>query len=106
MSSNPKPKGRMAAATAGADAVEIKVTVTDRKEGAAASEFKLDPRAAEQRRIYFFDTPKLELFNKGVILRAREVKGCKDDSTVKIRPVDPRKVAAKWLGLDGFKIEA
>jgi hypothetical protein len=44
--------------------------------------------------------------NAGLVLRAREVKGGKDDSTVKIRPVDLQKLDDTWHRLKGFKIEA
>jgi hypothetical protein len=92
--------------TAGAQAVELKVTVSERMEHAAADAFDLDPRRGERRRIFFFDTPALTLFNAGLVLRAREVKDGEDDSTVKIRPVDPRKIGDRWTRLPGFKIEA
>jgi len=92
--------------TAGTQGVELKVTVSERKERAAARAFGLDPKEGERRRIFFFDTLDLALFNKGLVLRAREVKNGKDDSTVKIRPVDPQKITDSWRRLNGFKIEA
>jgi hypothetical protein len=96
----------MADSTAGTDAVELKVTVSEKNEEAAARAFKLNPKDGERRSIFFFDTEALALFKRGVVLRAREVKGSKDDSTVKIRPVDPKQITAKWSGLKGFKLEA
>jgi hypothetical protein len=96
----------MADSTAGADAVELKVTISERNEKAAAEAFKLIPKDGERRSIFFFDTAKLELFKKGVVLRAREVKGGKDDSTVKIRPIDPKQITENWSRLNGFKLEA
>ena len=96
----------MADATAGTEAVELKVTVAEKKERAAAEAFKLNPHDGERRHIYFFDTGTLALFGKGVVLRARLVKGGTDDSTVKIRPVDPLRITSKWHRLDGFKLEA
>lgn len=92
--------------TAGAQGVELKVTVSEQRERAAADAFALTPKKGERRRIFFFDTQALALFERGLVLRAREVKGGEDDSTVKIRPVDPRKVSDKWGRLTGFKIEA
>jgi hypothetical protein len=103
---NQKPAHDIADGVAGTQGVELKVTVAEQQEDAAANAFGLDPKAGERRRIYFFDTNELTLFNKGIVLRARAVKGGTDDSTVKIRPVDPRKLAAKWHELKGFKIEA
>ena len=96
----------MAEGTAGAEGVELKVTVSEQKEQAAAEAFGLDPAAGERRRIFFFDTIDLALFQKGLVLRAREVKNGKDDSTVKLRPVDPQRLDPKWQRLKGFKIEA
>src|SRR5262245_37131376 len=88
------------------DNVEIKVTVSESKEKAAEKAFGLNERSGQQRRILFLDTGKLDLFDKGVVLRAREVQNAPDDSTVKIRPVDPKSIAQRWHSVDGFKIEA
>jgi len=41
-----------------------------------------------------------------VVLRARRIIGGDHDSTVKLRPVDPGKVPARWKKYAGFKIEA
>jgi hypothetical protein len=106
MPSTPKVTGRVARATAGTDAIEVKFTVADRQERKVLERFELDRDEAERRRIFFYDTPKLTLLNKGVVLRAREKadQGC--DSTVKIRPVDPEKIADEWAKKSGFKLEA
>ncbi len=97
--------GRTAKVTEGTDAIEVKVTVVERQEEEVLEKFRLDRGEAERRRIYFYDTPKLSLFKKGVVLRAREGgDGC--DSTVKIRPVDPKNVDESWRKKAGFKVEA
>ncbi len=90
----------------GVDGVEIKVTVRADQELQGLRSLKLDEDSAEVRVIYFFDTAKLELFNSGVVLRARLVKGDADDSTIKIRPIDPSKVTDSWRLKQGFKVEA
>ncbi|NEX92504.1 hypothetical protein [Caulobacter sp. 17J65-9] len=87
------------------DAVEIKVTIRPDQELRAERALEVDADTAEVRVIYFFDTPKLDLFNAGVSLRARLVKGDDDDSTVKFRPVEPEAVPAKWRDEVGFKLE-
>jgi hypothetical protein len=97
--------GKAAKATAGTAAVEVKVTVIDRQEAAALRKFRLKRKDGERRRIFFYDTPTLTLFKRGVALRARET-GDACDSTVKIRPVDPTRVADGWRKMDGFKVEA
>jgi hypothetical protein len=40
------------------------------------------------------------------VLRARETEGEGSDSTVKIRPVDPKRVDDAWRKKSGFKLEA
>jgi hypothetical protein len=96
----------MARATAGTDAIEVKFTVIERQEQKVLERFELDRDEAERRRIFFYDTAKLGLYKKGVVLRAREMEGEGCDSTVKIRPVDPKKVDEAWLKKSGFKLEA
>jgi hypothetical protein len=87
-------------------AVEIKVTVRPDQELRAERAMELNEDTAEIRVIYFYDTPRLDLFEAGVALRARLVKGDDDDSTVKFRPVDAAKVGEAWKRLEGFKLEA
>jgi hypothetical protein len=106
MPTNQSRGDRLAAATARTQGVELKVTVSEEKEDAAVRAFGLDPSTGERRRIFFFDAAGLSLFRNGIVLRAREVKGGQDDSTVKIRPVDPHQLADKWQRLKGFKLEA
>ena len=88
------------------DAVEFKVTIRPDQELLAERAMELDEDNAEVRITYFYDTPKLELFDAGVALRARLVKGDDDDSTVKFRPVDAVHIAEEWKQLEGFKLEA
>ena len=106
MPTNHRRDDHITEGTAGTQGVELKVTISERKERAAARAFGLDPKEGERRRIFFFDTADLALFNRGLVLRAREVKNGKDDSTVKIRPVDRQKITDTWRRLNGFKIEA
>lgn len=98
--------GRVAKAVAGAQAIEIKATVPDHQVQAALTHFGLSPRNDEERFIYFFDTPALDLLQCGIVTRARRVIGDEHDSTVKFRPiVDPAKIDAKWRKYRDFKIE-
>ena len=92
--------------SSGVAAVEIKVTVKPDEELKAVRAMELQEDSAEVRVIYFYDTPKLKLFDAGTVLRARLVKGDDDDSTVKVRPIDPAKVSNEWRSLEGFKVEA
>jgi hypothetical protein len=84
---------------------ELKVTVEPGQIRRARSRLGLRNDASETRRIWFYDTPRLELLDAGAILRAREIDGDDDDSTVKLRPLDAAAVDPGWLELDGFKCE-
>ncbi len=98
-------RGQVAKILAGTDGVEIKATIPPKQIASAMQHFglRVDQR---ERYIIFFDTPTSELFNDGIILRARRVIGGQHDSTLKIRPVNPDKVPQMWRDHPGFKIEA
>ena len=97
------PKSRALAAM---DAVEIKVTIRPDQELRAERAMEVNEDTAEVRVLYFYDTPDLRLFNAGVALRTRLVKGDADDSTVKFRPVKAARISRDWEQLEGFKLEA
>jgi hypothetical protein len=99
-------RGKMAKAVAGADAIEIKATIPNQQIRQALTRFNLTTRNDEERLIYFFDTPTLDLNRAGIIARARRVIGDDHDSTVKFRPVKPEAVGQKWRKYRDFKIEA
>jgi len=99
-------RGRFAQAMAGADAIEIKATIPDHQIRKALKRYGLTESNDEERFIYFFDTPKLDLLKAGIIARARRVVGDAHDSTVKFRPVNPTDVGPKWRRFRDFKIEA
>jgi hypothetical protein len=90
---------------AGAETVEIKATIPQKQIDVAREMYGLDLDDNE-RYVYFFDTPLLELFETGVIARARRNVGFEHDSTIKFRPVDPAAVPSLWRKYSGFKIEA
>ena len=102
----PDRAGQLSEATAGTEAIEVKVTVVERHETMVLRKFDLVRDKAQRRDIFFYDTRELDLFKNGVALRARETKGDDCDSTVKIRPVEPKEIADKWRKKDGFKVEA
>ena len=59
----------------------------------ALAQVDIEPEARE---IYFFDTPDLALFEAGIVLRARLIRDGADDSTVKLRPVEPKSIGERW----------
>jgi hypothetical protein len=80
---------------AGADSAELKLTVPDAHHRSTAVALGMDPLDAQIRLVSFFDTPDLDLYEAGVVVRARRVKGREDDSVVKLRPVVPDELPRK-----------
>jgi hypothetical protein len=105
MANGEETRGQVARTMAGTDGVEIKATIPEQQIDAALEIYKLKLDDNE-RFIYFFDTPELELFASGIIARARRIVGCNHDSTVKFRPIVPDSVPDMWRKFKGFKIEA
>jgi hypothetical protein len=88
-----------------ADSVELKLTVPESDQHAAAGVLGLDPLDAQIRQVYFFDTPDLSLSKAGVVARARRVQGKGDDSVVKLRPVVPDQLPKRLRKTRGFGVE-
>jgi hypothetical protein len=105
MASGLETRGQVARTMAGTEGVEIKATIPESQVELALQIYGLNLDDNE-RYIYFFDTPELELFAEGIIARARRIVGATHDSTIKFRPVDPESVPALWRKYRGFKIEA
>jgi len=99
-------RGQYARLLAGAEAIEIKATVPQKQVRGALKRYNLTERNDDERYIYFFDTPQLDLLKAGVVARARRIVGDEHDSTIKFRPVDPAKIGKKWRKYKDFKIEA
>lgn len=86
-------------------AVEVKLTARIEDEELVLDLLKDSGEDAEERVVYFFDTPGLHLFDAGLVLRARKRKGDVDDTTVKLRPVDPARIPIDWTTTEGFEVE-
>jgi hypothetical protein len=87
------------------DGVEIKVTLDPSRVPDLLDALSLADAQGGTRDIWFYDTPHLDLFDAGLVLRARVKNEEKADATVKARPVERRSVAASWFELAGFKCE-
>ncbi|MCU7722236.1 hypothetical protein ODJ79_00755 [Actinoplanes sp. KI2] len=84
-----------------ADQVELKLVVPTHD----GSSLGLDRSPGPARRVYFLDTPGLDLYRHGVIIRFRDRKDRRDDAAVKLRPVVPGRVP-RWLRqADRFQME-
>ena len=89
----------------GADSVELKLTVPETDQRPAMRSLELDMLDGQIRQVVFFDTPDLELYRNGVVVRARRVQGKGDDSVVKLRPVAPAELPAKLRKSLNFGVE-
>jgi hypothetical protein len=85
--------------------VEFKITVRASQEELVRAELRKADVEPQLRRVYFFDTQELPLYDAGVVLRARVTRDAADDSTVKLRPVVPAEIDRRWRETDGFEIE-
>jgi len=106
-SAGPRQTAGSGAVAAGGTSIdtELKRTVRPDQIAMARERFGLDDASARPVAVCFYDTPALELFNSGLILRSRVEPGGDDDVTVKLRPLAPSGVAASWFDEKGFKCE-
>jgi len=86
-------------------AVEVKITAQVKDEALVRKALERSGEKPEHRQVYFYDTAELALFDAGVVLRARKVSESADDSTVKLRPVDPTTLSEAWKQTEGFEVE-
>jgi hypothetical protein len=91
--------------SAGADSVELKLTVPEADHRSAITALELDPLHAQIRMVSFFDTPDLTLNQAGMIVRARRVQGREDDTVVKLRPVVPEELPGEIRHAPGMVVE-
>jgi hypothetical protein len=89
----------------GSTSIELKLSVPATGHRATVKALKLDPVEAQPRMAFFFDTPNLDLFKAGVVVRARRIQGGDADTVVKLRPVDPDTVDPELRRDASFKIE-
>lgn len=84
--------------------VEIKFVASEKDEEVVRAALDLFDKDPEHRDVYFFDTGDLALFDRGMVLRARQIRDGKDDSTVKLRPFSEGE-ARRWEDVQGFEVE-
>jgi hypothetical protein len=89
----------------GSDSVELKLTVPISDRAQSSQALGIDPLDAQIRQVYFFDTPTLALYKKGLVARARRVQKKGDDSVIKLRPVVPAELADDLRASDNFFVE-
>jgi hypothetical protein len=85
--------------------VEFKHTLGPGDEGKVPALFGKALKQPQRRKVYFYDTAKLQLSEQSsLVLRARVTQGEDDDSTVKVRPAS-LKSDAPWRAIGGVAIE-
>ena len=89
----------------GADTVELKLTVPESDRHSALTALDVDPLEARVRQVFFFDTPDLDLYEHGVVARARRTQAKPDDSVIKIRPVIPDELSRELRTAQDFGVE-
>ncbi|HTN79918.1 MAG TPA: hypothetical protein VMK16_09610 [Acidimicrobiales bacterium] len=87
------------------DSVELKLTVPADSGRRIMENLGLDPLEAQIRQVVFFDTPDLTLDKAGVVARARRLQVGIDDSTVKLRPVEPDNLPSELRKNPTFGVE-
>jgi hypothetical protein len=98
-------RAEMMSLIAGADSVELKLTVPETDRYATLEALEVDPLEAQIRQIFFFDTPDLTLDAAGVVVRARRIQGGIADTTVKLRPVVPAEISEDLRRDPAFGVE-
>ena len=89
----------------GSDSVELKLTVPETQHSSTVAALDMDPLEAQIRQVFFFDTPDLTLYERGVVARARRVQRKGDDSVVKLRPVVPSELPGRVRRSPEFGVE-
>jgi hypothetical protein len=89
----------------GSTSIELKLSIPATGHRATIKRLKLDPVEAQPRQAFYFDTPDLDLFKAGVVVRARRIQGGRGDTVVKLRPVEPDQVDPELRHSASFKIE-
>jgi hypothetical protein len=97
--------GELLPLLAGADSVELKLTVPDEHHRSAALSLGVDVLDGQIRQVTFFDTPDLDLYANGVVVRARRVQGSTGDSVIKLRPVEPAHLSDELRSKKDFGVE-
>lgn len=88
-----------------ADSVELKLTIPPVAMRSTAVALGMDPLEARLRQVFFFDTPGLDLYSAGLVVRARRTQQRADDTTVKLRPIVPAELPPALRDSDNVVVE-
>jgi hypothetical protein len=87
------------------DSVELKLTIPTDVGRKVMESLGIDPLEAQIRQVVFFDTPDLTLDQAGIVVRARRLQVGLDDTTVKLRPVEPDNLPPELRKNPSFGVE-
>lgn len=97
--------GELLTLLAGADTVELKVTVPEAGRREVIQQLEMDPLRAQIRQVAYFDTQDLRLNRHGLVVRARRLTRGLGDSIIKLRPVLPSELSNHLRRVSGFGVE-
>jgi hypothetical protein len=92
----------------GPDRVELRLSVPDVDHQSAVGALGMDQLDGRIRQVVFFDTPDLDLFQLGVVVRARRTEGDGSqpaETGVQLRSLIPDEVPVPLRASDGFTLE-
>jgi hypothetical protein len=90
---------------AAAETAEVHVQVCDATPSVFLAALDLDKSQPERRKVYYFDTASLGLYDQGIVLRAIDVKGGELHLDAKLRPADAQDLSERWDDEDGWSCE-
>jgi hypothetical protein len=96
---------RMLALTHQADQMELKLVVPVHAHASACASLGADLAAAAARSVFYLDTADLLLERHGVVARVRTFEDGSGDSVIKLRPVIPADLPARWRRSKRFRVE-
>ena len=88
-----------------ADQMELKLVVPVDAHAAACASLGADLSGASARRVYYLDTADLMLERHGVVARVRRFEKGSGDFVVKLRPITPDDLPARWRRSKRFLVE-
>jgi hypothetical protein len=93
------------ALTRQADQMELKLVVPADAHAGACASLGADLSDAPARRVYYLDTADLQLERHGVVARVRRFEKGSGDFVIKLRPITPDELPARWRKSKRFRME-
>ena len=101
----PHKLDRLLALTHQADQIELKLVVPVDAHASACASLGADLSRASARRVYYLDTADLTLERHGIVARVRSFGNGSGDAVIKLRPITPDDLPARWRRSKRFLVE-